>query len=104
MVMSLPQARQDRATESRCLKLPESFPTPRFSFGDWVKTDEDDVGMIVGMCVFRLGPDAWWMYELDITIESPNFWSYQACEDVDSPACLILPEKNLTPFCLAEEG
>ena len=74
MVMSLPQARQARATEFRCLKLPESFPTPRFTFGDWVETDENDVGMIVGMTLCRLGPESWWIYELDLTIDSPNFW------------------------------
>lgn len=103
--MLLPQARQERATDSHCLKLPETFPTPRFSFGDWVKTDDDDVGMIVGMTLYRLGSHTWWEYQFDMTVDSPNFWEYQGCEgNIDSPACLMLFEENLTLFPATGEG
>ena len=85
MVSQLALARQNRATESRCLILPEKFPTPRFTFGDCVKTNENDYGQVVGMTLFRYGEESFWIYYLDLTCDSPNFWSYQGCEYNDSP-------------------
>ena len=103
MVMLLPQARQAGATESHCLKLPESFPTPRFGFGDWVKTDEDDVGMVVGLTLTRSGPESWWIYDLDLTCDSPNYWSYQGIEPSDSPGMMGYPEYSLISYKIGGE-
>ncbi|GGA58669.1 hypothetical protein [Okeania sp. KiyG1] len=90
----------------RNLSLPDGFPSPRFKFGDFVRTNEGDEGQVVGMSLYRRGLDEyWWNYELDLCIESPNFQLYQ-CEEIvsrefsypgwDSPACNNWHEWQLT--------
>jgi len=65
----------------RNLPLPENFPSPRFKFGDIVRTNDGDEGQIVGISCCRLGLNQyWWNYELDLFVESPNFSRYQGAE------------------------
>ena len=68
----------------RNLSLPDGFPSPRFKFGDFVRTNEGDEGQVVGMSLYRHDLDEyWWSYELDLCIESPNFESYQGRDIAD---------------------
>lgn len=102
MVSQIVLARQQR-TASCCLVIPKEFPLPQFSFGDYVKTSEDDYGQIVGMVLVRHGQESFWFYRLDLTIDSPNFWCYQgdhfgselAKDECDSPSFLEYPEQCL---------
>lgn len=90
-------------SENRCIRVPDDFPTPRFNFGDWVQTYEGDLGMIVGMILNNNGSARYWMYELDLTTDSPNFSIYQGCffddEDCEevsnSPCCYSFNESVL---------
>ena len=64
-------------SQNRSFTLPENFSTPRFKFGDWVETSDGDVGMIVGMSFNRSYFDKYWMYDLDLRIDSLNYHTYQ---------------------------
>ena len=77
MVTRLKQARQERRANSHHLNLPQNFPSPKFQFGDLVRTHEGDDGEVVGMILQRSQYRAWWMYKLDLYMDSPNFWEKQ---------------------------
>ncbi|NEO54500.1 MAG: hypothetical protein F6K54_16275 [Okeania sp. SIO3B5] len=84
MLIQQTVTRQERRVNSHRLNLPQKFPKPKFQFGDIVRTDEGDSGEIVGMILFRSQERAWWKYQLDLYIDSPNYWDKQGhllCSD-----------------------
>ncbi|NEN92560.1 MAG: hypothetical protein F6K48_28150 [Okeania sp. SIO3H1] len=77
MVTRSKQARQERRANSHRLNLPQNFPSPKFHFGDLVRTNEGDDGEVVGMILLRSQDRVWWTYKLDLCMDSPNFWKKQ---------------------------
>ena len=99
MISKTEQSCQERELNFHCLLLPENFRVPRFKFGDLVATNEGDRGIIVGMTLARNDHEECWIYELDLSIDSPNFLRYQ--HEIYSYGCCAYNEAQLD-FYLGE--
>ncbi|NEQ41810.1 MAG: hypothetical protein F6K40_38785 [Okeania sp. SIO3I5] len=74
------------------------FPYSTVHFRGFSPADTGDEGYIVGMILYRREIGLSWEYNLDLTVESPNYWEMQGINisnGWESPADTYYKESNL---------